>query len=410
MHSRFMTVDVFATFLCAATLYGALRLLPKNADDPPPNYWKWALWGAAFAGLAAGTKYNAVVVLIAPIVALVWVRPTRWPAMLAAAVFVAAVAFFVATPGAITNSEKFMTDLTYELNHSRTGHGLVFEGAGSSIALHAVNLIVGVGLLATGLGFAGLIWGSARKHAPIAVVGSFALLYLLVLSRAEIAFLRYTFPLIPCLGFGVGWLVSLVKGIPKWDRAAIAVAILAIGGLPLGDGLYASGRIVAAMAGMDSRDAIARYFLTMPVDKPMSIGVVEDTWFYTPPFYPEANAPRFVSVEARDDAMRSLSSPRIVRHIGPNGERSDWDIGLLESDRPLYVVYSSFESGDLERLSRTPNLRPEIQAQVDAYVTFKKRLEADYVLQVVLSGLGTTVHDMEYVRPTLWVWKRKPIP
>lgn len=412
VHSRFMTVDVSATFWIAASLYAAFQILPAPEDDPSAGRfqsWKWPLLAGLFAGLSAGTKYNGALVLIALCAVLAMARPRLWPAKIGAALVACMAAFFASTPGSLTNNAQFVKDLKFELAHSKSGHGLVFEGMPPSGLVHLTNLIVGIGLISILLSIAGLAIGSRSKSpAPIAMA-LFVATHYLMLSRAELAFLRYTFPMYVGIAFGLGWFVGTLQANEKLGKAMAALAMLGVGGLPFGDGLMATGRYTVAMAGTDSRDAVIRYFNAATAST-VRVGAVADLWFYSPPYFPEANAPRFVPEDARESARVEgpFSSPARPEYYMPAGEaKSDWDVRLLTESKPEFVVFSSFEMGDLERLSRQSGLSAPIQSQVDQYKAFILELEKSYEGAFFAGFPAGTVHDMDYIRPQIWVWKRK---
>jgi 4-amino-4-deoxy-L-arabinose transferase-like glycosyltransferase len=66
-HSHFATVDVPATFFVALALYFAVRAL-REVNQDFSWHRKQLLIAAGVAGLAAATKYNGGLVLIAPLV------------------------------------------------------------------------------------------------------------------------------------------------------------------------------------------------------------------------------------------------------------------------------------------------------------------------------------------------------
>jgi hypothetical protein len=68
VHSRFMTVDVPTTFFVALAFHQAVAL------HASPRPMRTLLWGAFWAGCAAGSKYNAGLALLAPLVGL-WLLP-----------------------------------------------------------------------------------------------------------------------------------------------------------------------------------------------------------------------------------------------------------------------------------------------------------------------------------------------
>ncbi len=410
VHSRFMTVDVFAVLFVALSAYAAMGILNEGIDKK--GLWRATVLSGVFAGLAAGTKYTGIVVLVVLFALLILTKPKNWIALAFGGVLTSIVAFLASTPGAIRNSSKFISDFSYELNHSRTGHGLVFEGMPSSFLLHFINLAVGVGLILTIVSLIGLGWGVRNKKVEAIALAAFFVIYFLVLARAEVAFLRYTFPLLIPMAFGLAFLVQSASKIERGGRFAVAAVILFLGGIPFGEGLLATGRYTAPMAGTDSRDAVAAYLQSEAKSGKITVGVVADPWFYTPPLFPDANAPRYVDFEYRMTAMiPAYHGVKTVQYfpVNPN-KRVDWDVRLLTEVKPQYVIASSYESYDLSRLAASTGHRPEIQVQVDRFVEFKKKLEELYSNAFFAGPPQPSVHDMDYARPMIWVWKLKAKP
>lgn len=410
VHSRFMTVDVVSTFFVAASMYFALKLMPAEGEEPPPIA-KTVVWAGALAGLAAGTKYTGGLALIGALVAILLAHRPAWPKLFAFAVLSCLVAFLLSTPGAIFANGQFIKDLSYELAHSRSGHGLVFEGLPGGFVLHLVNLLAGMGLLAVILGFFGIGWQLKSKQADGIVMAAFFVALYVVLGRAEVAFLRYTFPLIIPLAYALGRMLDGIEGQGIWGRVATASGMLAVGGIPLGGGLWATSMMTTYMATEDPRDiAIKQLLEDSPNSRPI-VGVVSDPWFYSPPYYPLATAPRFVPLEMRIEAMReteTIGPIRVVQYIPSDaGTKRDWDVRLLTELKPQYVVYSGFEADDLIRLARmNGSLRPDLLARVEDFEAFQKELNAKYTSRIVFSAIPP-IHDLAYIRPNIWIWKRK---
>ncbi|HLK17186.1 MAG TPA: phospholipid carrier-dependent glycosyltransferase, partial [Fimbriimonadaceae bacterium] len=204
VHSRFATVDVFATlFVALAALYAVRLLLDEN-----PPWIRCAILGGICAGLSAGTKYTGGLALLMPLAAIVLRRPAK-PLLLGAASIVASLAaFVVSTPGCLLDTQRFVQDVTDEMKHVAIGHGMVFTGTSSGFLYHLSNLFLGVGILLTLLGIGGLIWAAITKQRWAWVVLAFALPYYVVIGRQEVKFLRYTFPLTVALAAGVGYAVG----------------------------------------------------------------------------------------------------------------------------------------------------------------------------------------------------------
>src|SRR6185369_16353662 len=96
---------------------------------------------------------------------------------------------------------------------------------------HLSNLAVGFGTILTVIGVVGLFRAVWKKHPWAIALALFAVAYYLLIGRAEVKFLRYTFPLIPVLAIGAGWLVGRAHTHPKPQWKAIgALGLLGLGG------------------------------------------------------------------------------------------------------------------------------------------------------------------------------------
>ena len=106
-----------------------------------------------------------------------------------------------------------------------------------------------------------------------------------------------------------------------------------------------------------------------------------------------------------------MNAAGMVQYIPEDPQdRYDWDSRLLTELKPAYVTCSSFAVEDLERLKDQSGLEPVVQLQVDRYRAFVTILQKEYGLSATFGGGMPKVHDMEYVRPWIWVWKRKATP
>lgn len=390
VHSRFQTVDVMATALLLAGL--VFVTAPKSDHKISP-------WMAGvFFGLSAGTKYTGLLGLVAA--AVVFVPHKMWKD-LSKVVATTFVTFFVTTPGALLDSGKFWKDFSYEVTHSSQGHGLVFAGTPPGFVYHLFNLSIGFGTLLTILGLAGLGALAWKKHSWAYGLVAFALVEYALIGRAEVKFMRYAFPLIPVLAIGFGWLVGELHGHSnKRYRLGIVVALLGLLGVPDG-GLRTS---ILSSSFMCSPALDPRHTVLSFVPAGSTVGLVSDPWFYTANFYPEAGSPRWVPYEKRQELMKA-SKYHLVQHIPLNpDERFDWDVRTLDQ-KPNYVVFSSFETEGLQRIASDPPAQFKLQA--DRYNEFVARLTKDYALLSDEPNSWAFVHDMMYIHPTVWVWKRK---
>ena len=272
-HSHFATVDVPATFLVAACLWATLRA--SNA----PSQTKWWIWSGIFVGLAAGAKYNAGLVVLAPLVALGMAqrgeeKAAKW--LFGGVVGLAALAFFISTPYALLAPGEFWGDparktgFGYELLvHPREGSGDVFEGTGLGWVYHLTfNLPFALTWPLLLAGIAGLVWAVKDKRQLPMV--AFALVYFLIIGASNVRYMRYTFLLVPPL---LVWASLAASRLPKATLWAGALGLFA---------LWGTKDVLTPMVSTDQRDLAAAYM--------KSVGgtptLINNPWFFTPPFQP----------------------------------------------------------------------------------------------------------------------------
>jgi hypothetical protein len=405
VHSRFQTVDIMAVFFLTLSAYFALKLLPDWPDEAPAM--KVAVLSGLFAGLSASTKFTGVLALLTLYTALLLARDKEWLKLSAAGTGVALFAFLITTPGALLNTSKFLEDFRFEMVHVGTGHGLVFAGTSSGFLYHLNNMTVGMGALVLLLGLAGLVFaGVLKRHWALALLAFFVPYYFLI-GRAEVKFIRYTFPLYIGVAAGFGWAVAASHRRPGLARGVAALGILALGGETQLAMLRGVATNTAWMSGPDVRDQAAQLLKGQDV----AVGLVEDPWFYTPPFYPLASAPLAVKIEQRLAWMDEAKGPRVVMVRGADGGRAQWDPRLVTEVRPEYIVISSFEFEDRRRLAAMVNPPSKFAAYAEQYRAFWPVLEEGYNRSASLGNAeGVLPHDLEYIRPTVEIWKRKDLP
>lgn len=395
VHSRFQTVDVPAVFLLTLGLLWCLRILESEKLKP-------VLLAGLFFGLSAGTKYTGILGLLP--LAVVCATGRRWKD-LAAGTGACLAAFVVTTPGIFLDNAKSVRDFLYEMSHTSEGHGLVFAGTAPGFLYQLTNLFIAFGLILTALGAAGLGRAAFKRHTWAFALGLFFVAYFVLIGRAEVKFLRYALPLVPVLAVGAGWIVGRAHVHPdrRWVGLG-AFGVIGLGGIP-GGGLLTTAQATMSMVGPDPRDTVASRL----ANETGTIGLVSDPWFYTPSFYPQAGLPRAVPFESRFAQMKS-GDPRLVQAVPSDPDaRKPWDLALLDM-KPDRVVFSSFENEGLDRLAASGRDPGKFAAQVADYKAFIARLQEEYDLDLKEPYLPlpwAEVHDMMYVRPTIWVWKRK---
>lgn len=407
MHSRFQTVDVLATFLLTVSLLKASQLVDEREE--PPNFMRLSIWAGVFAGLSAGTKYTGILALIGVVVSLiVLVKSQRIQVkqMVILGLFsvgAAILSFLIATPGAILESQAFLRDFAFELRHTSEGHGLVFVGTNSGYLYHIATLIEGYGGLLLVMSVCGLAWSVKDKQNWLWGAAAFALVTYLLIGQSEVKFARYTFPMIPALALGFGFLVGRCHEIKsRLSMGVVAAAIFALGGLR--GGMVGAARVSAAMATTDPRDEVGALIKKEATESTV-LGLARDPWFWSVTAYPEIGAGPMYGDEFRFEAMGKASKPMVVRYIPETRSRIDWDLRLITELQPDLIAFSSFETEGYERMVDMQN--PPYPEDAKRFEEFLKLLNQEYTLDILVGGEVSRIHDLMYVRPTVWLWKKK---
>lgn len=409
VHSRFQSVDMVAAALGFGSLLAASMMLP-SVHGKVWTHTKAAVVAGLLAGLSAGTKYTGITALIGLVVVLLFAE-LAWTCRIksiAIAGLVALATFCFTTPGIFLEQEAFFRDLRYEWLHTQTGHEFVFGATSPGWLYHLANLVAVLGGPVLLLGVAGLGFGAWKKQPYVVAALAWALVTYLLIGRAEVKFLRYTLPMVAPLMVGLGALVSQWHAQGKTSgRIGVAAAMLSVAGL-LGGGAVGAAQMTMWMAGPDSREQAAAILKAEATKGPVTVGLVSDPWFYSPTLYPMATAPRFVPVDQRDTAMREATNPAVVRYIAADGGRINWDVRLIDEVQPDFIVFSSFEADDLARIAADPAARPQFEAAVKDMERFRDRLQQDYEVWQRIGTGGPRIHDLMYIRPEVWIWRKKP--
>ncbi len=340
LHSHYLTVDVPATLLITLSLYSALRYGEVGL--------RAAVWAGVYAGLAAGTKYNAGLVLLAGWTA-VWLareigvpdrkRHALWMTLACIAAFV------VSTPGAVLATGEFLRDFRYEALHVSTGHGLVFANTGPGWWYHLkVNLWQGVGTFTTVAVAIAVLLGIRRWKLTSGfwTLIAFALPYFVLISLAEVRFQRYTVPLLPvlCVAAAIALVNCSHRAWIRWPLYLVALSGTTLQALLL---VY----FLSQLWGEIEPNPDSRYFVgdvreavaNTPELETGTVGLTRSPWFFSPPLSPANGGPQ----SERIFRERQMNEDSRIVTLAPEADSfPEW---------PEFVVLSDYEVADALRLS-----------------------------------------------------------
>jgi hypothetical protein len=413
-HSHFATVDVAATFFVALSLWLAIYI--QHSPHPARTF----LWSCFVAGLAAATKYNASVVILAPLCVLFLEERlrSRIKVLLPALVGSTFLGFVIGCPYSILNFKEFWGDgqntgVAYELLvHPHQGQGDVFAATGNGWIYHLTTnlpfVLTWPLLLLCLLG----IWRicaakeiSKQKWPLLIFIGVF----FLSLGFSQVRFMRYVLPLIPILivfaVFGSRWLKILLG-----KKVSIVIC-----GLIFLVSFWGSVNALFNLVSVDPRTQAAQFMQlqTMQItqsirsatpndnlttEQPITVGMIDVPRFWSPPIVPQ------------DIIFGSNLTLKDIEKTDPN-QRFDFEaIGFdpqkLHDEQPQWFVMSEFEWRDQERL------RPK------EYDRFMRELRNLYQLEktyknhpwLALPGRAFVPHDFLYTNPEIQIYQLRSEP
>jgi 4-amino-4-deoxy-L-arabinose transferase-like glycosyltransferase len=419
-HSHFATVDVPATFFVALSLWLAVRAL-RDADgldnDSSEDSARWRrkslMWSAFVAGLAAATKYNGIVAIMAPLTAL-WLLSRRENAPLARVLKTAAgllglsvAGFLISCPFSVLAFPEFwgegVNGFAYELlRHPREGSGEVFQATGNGWWYHLTfNLpfvmtapllcmaILGMVLLALGCTTPN---ADAARHRVLAgPLLAFALIYFLALGSSQVRYMRYVLPLAPVLCFFAALAVEFT---PRRMRLATTRAITVPAVVLSLITLAGTVDVLRPFTHTDPRDAAATWVRNNAAASTIALAS-DRPWFWSVPLSPQ-DAPPGSGITPEQALAQAAGGARYGLSL------LALDSAKLAQEKPQYVVMSELEWRDKARLN-------------DAnYQKFRAHLDRDYDLQQeftgapsLLPGRAFVPHDFLYTNPQVRLYARK---
>ena len=409
-HSHWATVDVPATFFVTGSLFFAARAATPDARP------RDLLWAGVWAGLAAATKYNAGLVVLAGAVA--WWQAGRTGRGAALLVGGTVAGFLVGCPAIVLNPGGVLAAIAFESNHVRTGHDIVFQATPPALIYHlSYNLMWGLGfplqivvLVATG-------YALYRRRPADLLLFAFALPYYLLIGLAQVKFARYTLPLFPPLFLWAGALLPTGEGEPS-PRARIGgrVGWGAIGLATVYALLFSVG-LDNVMTRPDTRDQAADYIRQHPEIK--SVGFAKGPWFYSPTLGPLLACP--YPAVAQKSALEVAPPPSLLPCViyGSHGEPvpTEWETDAVWKIKPVAVALSEFEYADALRVGspQAQTFIAQVRAEYPHREIFAQTVQVFGIPFTNLSyGGGDTTglptqkmpEDMRYSNPVTIVYTR----
>lgn len=419
---HYMAVDVPSTFFTTlALLLAAAALRQENGARA-----RWWMVAAGLAGgLATGTKYTCFPCLFA-VLAPAWrlVQGTtprgRRDALLGltGAALASGVAFLVATPGALLETDRFLTDVLYELGRNREGQGLIFQATPPALLYHlGISLPVGLEWPLFLLALAGVAWSVRRRRPEDVLLWLFLIPFTLLLAPAERKFLRYVTPLLPPL------LVLAARCVDEGLAGRRPVVFRLAAGTALAAALLSTVAHLGVLAAPDAREQAAAY-LREQTTPGQTVALASDAWYYTPPVHPTTGAVKLAEPWGGPPVWDAVipGGPGVKRYrlewgsvLAPSSSpvpSGALPVAKLREQRPERVVVTDYEYEDPLRVrAARPDFQSGIIDLLDA-LDQDYRLEREFRPRPAVGGIvwwrrGIPPHDWRYFMPTVRVYVRK---
>jgi 4-amino-4-deoxy-L-arabinose transferase-like glycosyltransferase len=253
-HSRWIATDTIVM------QFGALCLLLCVRAWKSPAWMKWCRRAAVAAGLAAGTKYPAALLLLA-VFAAAWSQGARG-GFIGRLCLIAAATFVVTTPGAVLQPWSFIGWLARQWHHYGQGAHLGYNVAGPADHLGKMLIYEAIVLLSpqpivagalSALALIGVV-GLTRQSWKFAIIPLvFPVVYVAYFAIQHVMIVRNLMVLTPFLAvLCAGGLAMVMKKIPwRGVRLLVAAAALAVVVFNCGFAIYAAWTIRQAGTSMN---------------------------------------------------------------------------------------------------------------------------------------------------------------
>jgi 4-amino-4-deoxy-L-arabinose transferase-like glycosyltransferase len=226
IQSHFAVPDVaMIFFFCLSILYAARWVSVGGRSD--------GLWAGFWGGIAAATKYNAIVLVLLSLGAAQLLRHGRraWKTPDIAWTGVAAVVgFILGVPATIVATRELGEGLAFTMRHYASGH----TGMEGTPLLWYLRFLAGQGLLAP-VAIAGIVWGASRRERTTILLGIVTLCYFGLISTYTVRNERTILPLFPLMAALGGMALararvglSQVRDQPHPVQRLLVLAVLAV--------------------------------------------------------------------------------------------------------------------------------------------------------------------------------------
>lgn len=216
IHSHFITPDEYVVFFALLTAWFSLLIYQDGRTSD------YILAGVAGA-LAAGVKYNAVLVLILPAAAHFlkygWIQGLK-NRKFYFCVLAAPLTFILTNPYVLLDFKNFYAGMTFEASHYSEGH-LGMEGSTLPWYLNYFWSVEGIACV---IGVIGMLAALIRKEKQSILLMSFPIVFFVFISSFQVRNDRTAIPILPFLFiFAASLLVELIqKSSAKTLPAAVA--------------------------------------------------------------------------------------------------------------------------------------------------------------------------------------------
>jgi len=395
-HSHFATVDVPATFFITLCVWLSVRALREDVDAQ----WcrKQLYWAALVAGLAAATKYNAGLIVVAPLIAWLYQKKKQQFASTGALAIIAlcGLGFFLGCPYSILDFPSFWGDgknmgVAYELLvHPKQGHGDVFLETGNGWVYHALfnaPFLMSVPLLLVSV--AGIVTTRVKRRRETCMLFTWVALYFFALGFSQVRFMRYLLLLAPALCVFAGCAIIALRSYrPGLTRVSGTIVLLLT--------VWGAYGVIYQLVVTDPRDSAA-VWMAQTVGSPatpVTVGMQGAPWFYSPPLSPQ-DSPPYLPIPPEQFTQLSGNKYQFIF--------TGFEASKLQSEKPAFFVMSELEWRERERLGD------------EGFFKFMEVLKQDYDLAInfknksalEMPGRDFVPHDFLYPNPEVRIYRRK---